>query len=278
MLKGTVQQEMRCGLDIAHVAQDLGQIVRNTRDIHRDDNEYFFLIVQEEGRALMSQNGYVRMIGPGDMILIDSARPSEFTFFGTFNRQLSMHLPRREMQERFRDRLQGGLFLRHDDQTAVAITAVLAKAFSVGTTDSQTSYLREALLGLIGVVLHQRTDDWAGIDTEAPGAQLLQRSLSYIDSRCSDPEMTVVQMADDLRTSPRQVQRAFALLSTTPTNYLLQKRMERACALLAERTAGRNDLLISSIAMECGFNDISNFNRQFRRMFGCAPGQYGCGD
>ncbi|GKY89844.1 helix-turn-helix domain-containing protein [Sinisalibacter aestuarii] len=36
----------------------------------------------------------------------------------------------------------------------------------------------------------------------------------------------------------------------------------------------RDPMLVSSIAYACGFNDVSYFNRQFRRLFGCAPGQF----
>ena len=58
----------------------------------------------------------------------------------------------------------------------------------------------------------------------------------------------------------------------TPTDYLLRKRMEKACQMLQARSRQSNPALVSSIAYNCGFNDVSCFNRQFRRMFGCAPG------
>jgi len=54
----------------------------------------------------------------------------------------------------------------------------------------------------------------------------------------------------------------------------LKKRMEKACQLLELRTRQNSPVLVSSIAFTCGFNDVSYFNRQFRRMFGCASGQF----
>jgi mannose-6-phosphate isomerase-like protein (cupin superfamily) len=133
-LNGAILLEKRAGLEMAHVAQDIQQIIRTRRHIRRDDGENYFLIIQEEGRALMSQNDEVKMISPGDMILIDSAEPSEFTFFSTFSRQLSLHLPRVEMWTRFGECITGGLFMARSDQTAVALCAVLAKAFSQTST------------------------------------------------------------------------------------------------------------------------------------------------
>ena len=50
------------------------------------------------------------------------------------------------------------------------------------------------------------------------------------------------------------------------TSRLNELRMRKAADLLA-RKEGR----ISDIAFECGFNDLSYFNRCFRRRFGLTP-------
>lgn len=276
-LRGAVQLDCRAGLEMAHVAQDIQQIIRTKQNIRRDDGENYFLIVQEEGRALMSQNGEVRMISPGDMMLVDSAQPSDFTFFSTFSRQLSLHLPRVEMWARFGELIKGGLFLPRSDQTALAICAVISKAFSSTGNVAQSGFLNEALFGLIGAMLHERSDgqNMSGVEADIAGAQMLQRGIAHIDNRFADPELSIPGIADDIGISVRQLQRGFALIGTTPTSYLLQKRMEHACALLSARRVGSTDALISTIALDCGFSDISYFNRLFRKSFGCAPGRYG---
>lgn len=51
--------------------------------------------------------------------------------------------------------------------------------------------------------------------------------------------------------------------------YLLEARLRRAHRLLTGPfAAGRS---ITAIAYECGFNDLSYFNRSFRRRFGLTP-------
>jgi len=276
-MHGRISKDMRAGLEIAHVAKNLQRIRRSNADCRRDGAEHYFLIIQEEGSALMAQSETAQMLNPGDMILIDSAKPSEFTFFGHYGRQLSVHLPRAEMDKRFGYDIRTGLFLPRTDHTALALMAVLAKTFSPEITLDQDNYLREAMYGLLGVMLHERQNrsGFSGMDSEISGAQLLQRALAYIDSRYGNCELSIQSIASDLHVSMRQLQRAFALLGTTPTDYLLQKRLETACQLLLERRLGRTELLVSTIAYQCGFNDISYFNRIFRRVFDCAPGQYG---
>ena len=276
-LHGQVRLETHAGIEMAHVAKDLLSIRRTSVNCRRDSAENYFLVIQEEGSALMAQSDTAHMLNPGDMILIDSAKPSEFTFFGHFGRQLSVHIPRTEMNKRFGSDIRSGLFLPRTDHTALALMAVLAKTFSPEITPDQDSYLREAMYGLLGVMLFERQSrsSYSGMDSDIGGAQLLKRSLAYIDANFSNCELTIQQIAGDLQVSMRQLQRAFSMLGMTPTDYLLQKRLETACKNLIERRMGRVDLLVSTIAYQCGFNDISYFNRIFRKVFSCAPGQYG---
>ncbi|GAB4354232.1 MAG: transcriptional regulator FeaR [Oricola sp.] len=278
-VNGYILLEQRAGIEMAHIAKDLQKVRRSSDDCRRDDGEHFFLVIQEEGRALMSQQDTVRMMHPGDMILIDSARPSEFAFFGSYGRQLSVHLPRTEMRARFGENIRSGLFLSRSDYTALAITSVLAKAFSAQGSPEQDGYLKETMYGLLGVMLHEREgrDRLVRIEADIGGAQLLKQGLAYIDARFDRGDLTIRQIAEDLRVSIRQLQRAFSLIGTSPTDYLVRKRLERACQMLLDRRNGKCDMLVSSIAYACGFSDISNFNRQFRRAFGCSPGRYGAG-
>jgi AraC-like DNA-binding protein len=55
----------------------------------------------------------------------------------------------------------------------------------------------------------------------------------------------------------------------TFTQYLTELRINYACKLLLE---GR--LAISQICFECGFNNISHFNKQFKKLRHCTPTDY----
>lgn len=51
--------------------------------------------------------------------------------------------------------------------------------------------------------------------------------------------------------------------------FINEMRIGYACKLLIE-----NHLSISQICYECGFNNLSNFNRMFKRQIGYTPGEY----
>jgi len=52
----------------------------------------------------------------------------------------------------------------------------------------------------------------------------------------------------------------------TPHQYLVRSRLRRAARLLAEP-----DRAVTDIAMDVGFNDLSNFVRTFHRAAGVSP-------
>ena len=67
--------------------------------------------------------------------------------------------------------------------------------------------------------------------------------------------------------SPYHYLRVFsAALGVTPHQYLVRSRLRRAARRLAE-----GDEPITDVAFDCGFADLSNFVRTFRRAAGVSP-------
>lgn len=83
------------------------------------------------------------------------------------------------------------------------------------------------------------------------------------------PDLSVSALAARHRCTPRLVQRAFEIEGTTFTEYVLTQRLERARGMLVDPRF--RDEKISTIAYDCGFADLSYFNRVFRRSYGASP-------
>ena len=73
------------------------------------------------------------------------------------------------------------------------------------------------------------------------------------------------------RVSPRYVRMLFESEGTSFTEFIRAERLERALARLLDPRF--DHFRISEIAYEVGFNDLSYFNRAFRRRFGRSPGE-----
>jgi len=86
----------------------------------------------------------------------------------------------------------------------------------------------------------------------------------------ADRPLSLSELADGAATSPFHFLRTFRrIVGMTPYQFLLRTRLHRAAVRLRS-----SDAAISAIAFDAGFNDLSTFNRRFRREMGEAPGAY----
>jgi AraC-like DNA-binding protein len=84
-------------------------------------------------------------------------------------------------------------------------------------------------------------------------------------------ELSVGDFASRHRMSPRYLRMLFEGEGTSFSEFVREERLQRAHSRLLSRRFDR--LRISEIAYEVGFNDLSYFNRAFRRRFGHSPGE-----
>jgi len=277
MVAGGVTLVEKSGIEMAIVGMDTDRIVRDRSALKRDDGENYFLVLQEQGSALMMQGDMAACLTPGDMVLVDSASPSEFVFSGKYSQQLSVHLPRQEMHQRFGDMIKGGFCVQRHEPMSIAIHAVLAKVLSDSPIQrpEAADYLSDAFFSLLGAVLSQRAGrEDSGSVNSASGNPLFTEILAYLDSRFQDPELTIAGIADDLGVNLRQLQRTLKISGETASSHILNRRLTYARNQLGAMSRGLRHDLISTIAYEAGFNDLSYFNQVFRNKYGVTPSEF----
>lgn len=93
------------------------------------------------------------------------------------------------------------------------------------------------------------------------------RILNLIEARLADPDLKTGAIATELGISLRTVQNVFAALGTTPSAFILERRLQKA----AENLALQRDNSITEVAFNAGFNDSAYFTRCFRQRFGTTP-------
>ncbi|WP_262678665.1 AraC family transcriptional regulator [Paenibacillus sp. J5C2022] len=99
--------------------------------------------------------------------------------------------------------------------------------------------------------------------------QMYKRIIGFLE-RHYHTLITLEDLAKIAACSTRQVTRIFKQMSdTTMVNYLHNLRVEKSKQLLLST----NDK-VSSISAEVGFNDVSFFNRVFKKMTGYSPSEF----
>jgi AraC family transcriptional regulator len=103
-------------------------------------------------------------------------------------------------------------------------------------------------------------------DARPSAVARVTRAVRIIEEN-PESELTVQRLAREARLSPYHFLRSFErLIGVTPHQYLLRSRLRQAATRLATEPAR-----VLDIALDCGFGDVSNFNRAFRREFGTRP-------
>ena len=94
----------------------------------------------------------------------------------------------------------------------------------------------------------------------------LKAVLMILRKRFAEPDFSAQKLANATGLSERYVNELLYEAGASFTVRLTELRLRKAAELLA-----RGERRISDVAFDCGFNDLSYFNRCFRRRFGLTP-------
>lgn len=106
-------------------------------------------------------------------------------------------------------------------------------------------------------------------DVQTGHGETLRPALEYMAEHFRE-EITVDQLADLTHLSKSYFMRCFKhTAGIGAMEHLSQLRMNAACEELLTGTK-----TVSDIAFDCGYRNLSNFNRQFLKKVGCSPKEY----
>jgi AraC-like DNA-binding protein len=152
------------------------------------------------------------------------------------------------------------------------LTPLFAEA-EAARDENDAAALEEVGLRLAGAVAGILAD--APKRARQPSARDIKRVTAIVRTVAARPEetYTLTGLASQAAMSPYHFLRTFRqVVGLAPHQYLLRNRLHRA-ALRLKRS--QDD--VSAIAFAAGFNDLSTFNRRFRRVMGVNPGAYRAG-
>lgn len=103
----------------------------------------------------------------------------------------------------------------------------------------------------------------------ATDSRRVQKVKNYIDQHFRD-EIRLQSLADLANMTPTAFSRFFKLRTgRSISEYIIDVRLGHAARLLVDST-----MTVVEICYHCGFNNISNFNRIFKKRRGCTPTEF----
>ena len=154
-----------------------------------------------------------------------------------------------------------------------AIMSVYPRLTKLATMDDKF-YMAQELISILYEL--SKFDDahelasstFAKVEVSSESRRVL-KIKDYINSHISD-ELRLEQIADQVGMTPSAFSRYFKLRTgKNLSEYIIDLRLGLAARRLVDTADG-----VSEICWNCGFNNLSNFNRLFRKRKGCSPTEF----
>lgn len=261
---------------LRHYSGTAARFARTRQHVVAKASEHFQISFNKaQNPFLVLQNGHESVVTPGGVVAYTAREPLD-------NRQtasvgvLGVALPEQQLRKAIAnlDDRAGALLdmnspaVRHLGEYA----GLLARSPGIADDPALAAHVETTLLDLAALALGAGGDAAALATMRGLRASRTQSILAEIKINFANPGFSPGEVARRLGISPRYINELLAETGSNFTDRMNELRLQKARKMLSNR--GQNHLKVSDIATACGFNEISYFNRRFRRRFGAAPSDF----
>jgi AraC-like DNA-binding protein len=243
-----------------------------TRELLADGRDDLVMIMNLQGPSLVGQRGREFVLDEQAATLVTLGETGGITRPAPDHRLLMLNLPRASI---------GPLVPNADDAVmrpipanSAALRLLIKYAGILQDTDGplQPELQREVvdhIYDLVAATVGGTRDAIAVAKGRGIPAARLNAIKSDILGNLVSRDLSIEALCARHGITPRYLRMLFAGEQTTFSDFVTGRRL--ALALRRLRDPARVRQMISTIAYECGFSDLSYFNRVFRRHFGMTP-------
>jgi len=236
--------------------------------VARSGIDYISMLVYDHGGCAFDSEGRACEVQAGDVVFIDLSRPAKLRAPSYNN--LSLLLPRAALQPHIADvdSLHGRILPKASSLNAMLVSHLrtfLAEAPALTSAEG-----RAAVNGTTALVAAFAGPSDRGRDTIArsEAAHSLVTFRQFIETNLHNQELGPDLICRKLGVSRAKLYRAFEPMGGV-SSYIHQRRLARARQLI--RDPAHAHQRIGAIAAQCGFSNVSVFNRAFRQVHDMAP-------
>jgi len=245
--------------------------VTRTRALASDSSDDLVLVISN-GDVMFHQGNKEVELGTGEALLWSNAVPGGCLHNVPIDRLLTLAIPRIALTQTLANP-DGALMQRIPrDNEAVRLLAGYVKILQgeIGAMSPELKAASSAHVQDLMVLALGANRDAAHL-ARGRGVRVarLQALKADILANLTRRDLSIDRLAARHGISPRYIRSLFDGDQTTFTDFVLNQRLARAHRCLQDiRFAG---YMISTIAFEAGFGDLSYFNLAFRRRYGVTP-------
>jgi AraC-like DNA-binding protein len=257
------------GVGVAQFSTTLARMRRTREHLARDARNHFGLALlgrrsgmqhTQFGREIVHQAGTTALGAGGELIDFQMPAGVEWTIF---------NVPREVLRERVKN--AEDLVARPLNPPPEVVAHLRRYAEMVLNAPPAhpvlAGHVSQTVLDLVALTLGCSGDSVELARQRGLRAARLQGVLHEIEANFARSGFSPQHLAVKLGLSPRYVQELLQEAGSSFTARVLALRLQKARAMLTDGTARS----VAEVAFDCGFSDISYFNRCFRRRFGDTP-------
>ncbi len=223
-----------------------------------------------EGDLRIVSDDYSHAVGPGDLVFLRSQRLQEYHASSGGSKTIGIHVPWALAQTLAYGR---NLSLDRVFTSRSGIGACVASLIDVifsSHADLSASDRAALQIGLSQAIVQLGTltqDSLEGLTR----AGLLNDIKVISTAALDDPNLSPARVAAKAGVSVRTLHRTFQASGETFWSWIRDRRLERCHAELTDPIHSKQT--ITEVAFRWGFNELSTFDRNFRKRFGASPRQ-----
>jgi AraC-like DNA-binding protein len=255
------------GLMVGETIQ-AGIIGRRTAPLIDNDDIIFGMVVF--GQRVASQRGRTAVVNPGEATIVTGGEIGH-TIIQELESDITFRLPRHRLTPLAGDIDAAISRTIPRDNAALRLLFHYANAIhDINQFESAEAAALAAthITDLVALALGATRD---GIELARPRGLRAGRMVALkhdIEQHLARPDLTVAALAARHGISTRYIRKLFEAENTSFTDFVVEQRLARAHRVLLDPCS---DTPIGTIAYQCGFGDLSYFNRCFRRRYGLTP-------
>jgi AraC-like DNA-binding protein len=226
------------------------------------------------GEIGLEQAGRNCLARIGDIVTFDGALPARMsTGSESLHDIVALAIPAERLQTLPNLGRHSGSLRLLRAKTAGLLTGCLGLVAEHMSTGSKQELepLQAACVALLDVAVSHLDQIETPRPENAADNAILRNILDYTNRNLADGALCPPEVAQRFGISVRYLHKLFAASGVTFSAYVAMRRLDHVRSELIASAAEPQS--IAALAFKWGFQDISTFNKAFRKRFGCAPRQ-----
>ena len=270
---GAIQSiQLDSAVSISAVSSQATIVTRTPRLAARAASDDVHISLQLRSTGSISQGESSVAVRPGSVSVYDTHQPYRLDYSAPQQSQIVVQVSRRALELPANSLAGATSALSLTDTGARKVffsyvTSLMSHADELG---DQTRTDMSRITAELASTMIRSSESGQRIVPGSPESLLLTIQ-AFIRENSRSPELTLDGIAQAHYISRRKLYDLFSQIHTTPSAFIRGERLRIASQMIAHPSVRQP---ISSIALGCGFADVTTFTRAFRKRFGVTPREW----